>query len=196
MQQMLTYYLYCDGGSRAKFGLASFGAVALDPNGEPYQDLTMKRGFSGKTNNQMELLGFIEGITALISRHIETNPHEFATFRVVSDSKYLVQGITEYLPVWRTNGWKTYSKKPVKNLDLWHIIDDILKTLDSLKLYLDIQWTKGHAQATSTDSYYNEICDRLCNEAMDDFQPSDFAERKSVGFQRLIKLCEEVYWNE
>ena len=91
------------------------------------------------TNNRMELLAPIEALKTLkINSEIE----------IITDSKYVKLGITEWINNWKKNGWKTANKKEVKNIELW-------KELDSLVENFNIKWSwvKGH----STDQLNNEV---------------------------------------
>ncbi len=83
------------------------------------------------TNNRMELTAVIEGLSALT---------RFSVVELYSDSQYVLKGLKEWMPGWKKKGWKTASKQPVKNVDLW-------KQLDSLKDEHEIRfhWVKGHA---------------------------------------------------
>ena len=91
------------------------------------------------TNNRMEILAVIEALKTLeINSEIE----------IITDSKYVKLGITEWINNWKKNGWKTANKKEVKNIELW-------KELDSLVENFNIKWSwvKGH----STDQLNNEV---------------------------------------
>jgi ribonuclease HI len=94
-----------------------------------------KRELSGSephtTNNRMELTAAVRGLAAL---------KESCEVEIVTDSKYLKNGITEWLPRWKRNGWKTASKNPVKNQDLWEQLDELAKRHKTRWV-----WTKGHA---------------------------------------------------
>jgi ribonuclease HI len=83
------------------------------------------------TNNRMELMGAIAALEAL------TRP---STVRLSTDSAYVKNGITQWLPRWKANGWKTAAKKPVKNQDLWERLDTALGTHR-----IEWKWVKGHA---------------------------------------------------
>lgn len=98
------------------------------------------------TNNRMELTGVIEGLGAL---------REPCGVTIVTDSEYVHKGITEWLPKWKRNGWKTSSKEPVKNQDLWQALDDA-----SARHRVQWQWVKGHA-----DHADNNRADKLATEA-------------------------------
>jgi len=83
------------------------------------------------TNNRMELTAVIEGLSALT---------RFSVVELYSDSQYVLKGLKEWMPGWKKKGWKTASKQPVKNVDLW-------RQLDTLKDEHEIRfhWVKGHA---------------------------------------------------
>lgn len=100
----------------------------------------------GTTNNRMELRAAIEGMRAL---------KEPCEVEVVTDSEYLKNGITKWIHGWKRNGWKTASKKPVVNQDLWNELD----ALTSLHR-IEWTWTKGHA-----DHEDNNRCDELATQA-------------------------------
>lgn len=130
--------LYSDGSSLGNPGPGGWGTI-LEYNGH------QKELFGGKentTNNQMELIGVIEGLKAL---------KEPCAVEIISDSKYVVQAINEWLAGWERNNWKTASKKPVKNLELWK---EYLKV--SKKHTIKATWVKGH-----NGHEYNERCDTL-----------------------------------
>ena len=98
------------------------------------------------TNNRMELTAAIEGLRAL---------KESCEVEVVTDSEYVKNGITTWIHGWKRNGWKTASKKPVVNQDLW-------EELDAMTSGHKIQWTwtKGHSSHED-----NNRCDELATRA-------------------------------
>ena len=83
------------------------------------------------TNNRMELMAAIMALEA-VSRP--------AKVKLVTDSRYVIQGINEWLPGWIAKGWKTASKAPVKNQDLWQRLDEATKRHE-----IEWEWVKGHA---------------------------------------------------
>ena len=101
------------------------------------------------TNNRMELQAAIEGLAALKRR---------CRVSLTTDSQYVRTGITEWLPRWKANGWRTSAKKPVKNADLW-------VTLDELAARHDVawHWVKGHSGHPD-----NERVDAEANRAIDE----------------------------
>jgi ribonuclease HI len=98
------------------------------------------------TNNRMELTAAMEGLRAL---------KEPCEVEVVTDSQYVKNGITQWIHGWKRNGWKTASKKPVVNQDLWTELDRLVS-----KHKLAWTWTKGHA-----DHDDNNRCDELATRA-------------------------------
>ncbi len=101
------------------------------------------------TNNRMELTAAIEGLAAL------KRPGQVA---LTTDSQYVRQGITSWLPRWKQNGWKTAAKKNVKNQDLWQALDRLTR-IHSVQWH----WVKGHSGHPE-----NERVDQAANEAIDD----------------------------
>ena len=87
-------------------------------------------GQADTTNNQMELQATIAALNALEPGHNVT---------VATDSKYVQQGITEWIANWKINNWRTASKKPVKNKDLWLQLDEA-----QAKHKVEWQWVRGH----------------------------------------------------
>ena len=94
----------------------------------------------------MELLAVIEGLSAL------KRPCQVTLFL---DSKYVLQGITEWLKGWKAKGWKTAAKQPVKNVDLWQRLDAVVSGAGH---QIDWRWVKGHAGNPG-----NERADALAN---------------------------------
>lgn len=101
------------------------------------------------TNNRMELTAAIEGLRALKER---------CEVEVVTDSEYVKNGITTWIHGWKRNGWKTASKKPVVNQDLWMELDGLVN-----EHKMTWTWTKGHA-----DHEDNNRCDELATKAARD----------------------------
>ncbi len=106
-------------------------------------------GAAATTNNRMELTAVIEALQAL------KRPCKI-TLR--SDSKYVLQGITEWMPNWKQRGWRTAAKKPVLNVDLWQTLDQLAG-----KHHIDWQWVKGHNGDPG-----NERADELANLGIDE----------------------------
>jgi len=136
--------MYTDGACRGNPGPGGWGVILS------YRDRNKKlSGFDPQTtNNRMELTAAIEGLRALSRAcDIELN----------TDSKYVLQGINEWIESWKSNGWKTAAKKPVKNVDLWQSLDEQVK-----KHRIIWHWVKGQAGIEG-----NEMADQLANVAID-----------------------------
>tara|TARA_B110001469_G_scaffold118136_1_gene124639 strand:- start:951 stop:1316 length:366 start_codon:yes stop_codon:yes gene_type:complete len=106
-----------------------------------------KRLYGGEpltTNNRMELMAAIKGLEAL------TRP---CTVDLTTDSQYVRKGITEWIFNWRKNNWRTAAKKPVKNADLWQLLDLAVQGHE-----VEWHWVKGHSGHAE-----NEIADDLAN---------------------------------
>jgi len=136
--------IYTDGACRGNPGPGGWGVVLR------YQgNLKTLKGFDPETtNNRMELTAVIEGFRAL-TRSCDIELH--------TDSKYVMQGVNEWLSNWKRNGWKTAAKKPVKNIDLWQQLDD-----EVARHEIDWNWVKGHSGVED-----NEFADQLANAAID-----------------------------
>jgi len=136
--------LFTDGACRGNPGPGGWGVLMR------YQgsDKTLFGGEKETTNNRMELMAAIMALESL------TRP---CNVRLTSDSKYVLQGITEWIDGWKKKGWKNSAKKPVKNADLWKRLDKAREAHD-----IDWQWVKGHAGHDE-----NEIADQLANQGVD-----------------------------
>ena len=109
-------------------------------------------GESETTNNRMELLAAIEGLSAL------TRPSEVI---LTTDSQYVRKGITQWIQGWKAKGWKTASKAPVKNKDLWERLDELNQSHD-----IEWRWVKGHSghvENERVDALANRGIDELCD---------------------------------
>ena len=135
--------IYTDGACKGNPGVGGWGAL-LRCNGVEKE---LFGGAAHTTNNRMELLAVIEGLRALKNRSI---------VEVYTDSKYVQQGVSEWLAGWKKNGWKTAARKPVKNDDLWRDLDALLPEHE-----LSWHWVKGHAGHVE-----NERADELANKGV------------------------------
>lgn len=137
--------IYTDGACRGNPGPGGWGAVLQ--YGEKTRELC--GGAAETTNNRMELTAAIRALAAL-SRQCKVV--------VYTDSKYVRHGIEDWLPQWKRQDWRTASRKPVKNVDLW-------KELDTLVQHHDVEWrwVRGHAGNEG-----NEWADRLANQGLDE----------------------------
>src|SRR5690606_9636145 len=144
-----TVVIYTDGACRGNPGPGGWGAI-LRYGG---REKTLYGGEAQSTNNRMELTAVIRALEAL------TRPCEV---RITTDSKYVIQGITEWLPNWKRRGWKTADRKPVLNADLWERLDALVAPHD-----IAWQWVRGHSGHPE-----NERADRLANKGIDELRHS------------------------
>ena len=142
---MKTVEIFTDGACRGNPGPGGWGALLRYGDNER----TLCGGEHETTNNRMELMAVIQGLSAL-QRSCEV--------RLTSDSTYVLKGIQEWMPNWKKRGWKTASKKPVKNVDLWQQLDQLVALHT-----IDWQWVKGHSGHAE-----NEIADQLANRGIDE----------------------------
>lgn len=131
-----------DGACKGNPGPGGWGAVLRYGNVEK----DMSGGETLTTNNRMELMAAIRALDALKRpSHVKLS----------TDSRYVMDGLTKWLKGWQRNGWKTASKQPVKNADLWH---ELIVAAEPHRI--DWQWVKGHAGHPD-----NERADRLASDA-------------------------------
>jgi ribonuclease HI len=138
---------YSDGGCRGNPGPGGWAAVLT--HGAERKELS--GGAPATTNNRMELQAAIEALVSL------KQPCEVEFY---TDSKYVQNGIAQWLKGWKRNGWLTSAKQPVKNADLWRQLDSA-----AAPHRIVWHWLKGHAGHIE-----NERCDVLANEAIDKIQ--------------------------
>ena len=137
--------IFTDGACRGNPGPGGWGAL-LRFGGE---EKTLFGGEQDTTNNRMELTAVIEALGAL------KRPCDVT---LTSDSTYVLKWIQEWMPNWKKRGWKTASKKPVKNVDLWKKLDVLI-----VEHKIDWQWVKGHSGHPE-----NELADQLANQGIDE----------------------------
>ncbi|MDH0959653.1 ribonuclease HI [Pseudomonas chengduensis] len=137
--------IYTDGACKGNPGPGGWGALLVYKGVEK----ELWGGDPNTTNNRMELMAAIAGLIAL------TRP---CSVKLVTDSQYVMKGIQEWLPNWKKRGWKTASKEPVKNADLWQKLDEEVN-----RHQVSWQWVRGH-----TGHPGNERADQLANRGVDD----------------------------
>ena len=136
--------IYTDGACKGNPGVGGWGAVL--ESGQHKKEL-----FGGEqetTNNRMELMAVIKALSAL-KRPCEIKLH--------TDSQYVLKGITEWISGWKARGWRTASKEPVKNVDLWQALDAACQTHQ-----IEWIWVRGH-----TGNPGNELADQLANQGVE-----------------------------
>ena len=132
--------IWTDGACKGNPGPGGWGVFLQ--SGDHIKELC--GGEMNTTNNRMELTAVIEGLNALKKR---------CSIDVYTDSQYVRKGVLEWMPKWKMNGWKTSDKKPVKNADLWQILDEA-----SVRHLVRWHWVKGHSGNPG-----NEKADALAN---------------------------------
>jgi ribonuclease HI len=142
-----TVEIFTDGACRGNPGPGGWGALLRFGAVEK----SLYGGEKLTTNNRMELMAAIEGLTAL---------KEPCHVVITTDSQYVRKGITEWLIGWKRNGWRTAAKAPVKNADLWQQLDAL-----NQQHKVEWRWVKGHSGHRE-----NEIADSLANRAIDELQ--------------------------
>ena len=135
----MTIEVYTDGACSGNPGIGGWGAIIIIDNNEP---ININGGSLKATNNQMELKAAIEALKYF---------SESSTLNLFTDSKYVKDGIESWIINWKKNGWKTTTKKEVKNKDLWIELDKQI-----LRHKVHWHWIKGHA-----GNKYNEKADFL-----------------------------------
>jgi ribonuclease HI len=138
--------IYTDGACKGNPGPGGWGVLLIAGG-------TEKELFGGElstTNNRMELMAVIQALSAL------KRPCEVTLFL---DSQYVLKGITEWLPGWKAKGWRTASKQPVKNVELWQQLDALVQQGGHR---IDWRWVRGHNGDPG-----NERADALANRGVD-----------------------------
>jgi ribonuclease HI len=135
--------IFSDGACSGNPGPGGWGAILRSGGVEK----EISGGDSATTNNRMELLAVINGLNALKSSSQVT---------VHTDSRYVMDGATQWLKRWKSNGWKTSDKKPVRNDDLWRALDTALAAHA-----VEWRWIRGHS-----DHIENDRADALARAAI------------------------------
>ncbi|PSL17849.1 ribonuclease HI [Shimia abyssi] len=145
-------FAYTDGACSGNPGPGGWGVLMRAMDGDAIlKERELSGGAAGTTNNQMELMAAIMALETL---------ERATTITVVTDSAYVKDGITKWVHGWKRNGWKSASKKPVKNEELW-------KRLDAAQArhIVTWEWVKGHAGHPE-----NERADELARAGMAPFK--------------------------
>lgn len=140
---MKTVELFTDGACKGNPGPGGWGVLMRYAGVEK----SLCGGEANTTNNRMELMAAISGLQAL---------KEPCHVIITTDSQYVRKGITEWIEGWKKNGWRTAAKAPVKNADLWQLLDQ-----EKAKHQLEWHWVKGHSGHRE-----NELADQLANQGI------------------------------
>lgn len=138
--------IYTDGACKGNPGPGGWGVLLK--NGQATKELC--GGELGTTNNRMEIMAVIQALSAL------KRPCQVTLYL---DSEYVRKGITEWIHGWKARGWKTAAKAPVKNVDLWQRLDELVSTSGHR---IDWRWVRGHAGDPG-----NERADALANQGVE-----------------------------
>jgi ribonuclease HI len=134
--------LYTDGSCLGNPGPGGYAAVLLYKQHRK----ELAQGYELTTNNRMELMAAIAGLQSL---------SEPCQVKLTTDSQYVRQGITQWIHGWKKKNWKTANREPVKNVDLWLLLDSEIQRHD-----VEWFWVKGHSGHPE-----NERCDELARNA-------------------------------
>ncbi len=134
--------LYTDGSCLGNPGPGGYAAVLIYKQHRK----ELAQGYELTTNNRMELMAAIAGLQSLT---------ESCQVQLTTDSQYVRQGITQWIHGWKKKGWKTANREPVKNVDLWLLLDAEMQRHD-----VEWHWVKGHSGHPE-----NERCDELARNA-------------------------------
>lgn len=137
--------IFTDGACKGNPGPGGWGVLLR--SGEHHK--TLHGGEPDTTNNRMELMAAIMGLAALKRPSV---------VRLTTDSQYVMKGMQEWLPNWKKRGWKTASKQPVKNADLWQQLDEQVS-----RHQVEWHWVRGH-----TGHPENELADQLANRGVEE----------------------------
>ncbi len=135
---------FTDGACRGNPGPGGWGVLLRYRNREK----RLQGSETLTTNNRMELQAAIQALASLRRR---------SAVHLTTDSKYVKSGITDWVPQWKRRGWKTAGGQPVKNRDLWELLEELVARHDVTWF-----WVRGHSGHEG-----NEIADRLANDAID-----------------------------
>lgn len=137
--------IYTDGACRGNPGPGGWGVLLRKGS----HRLELHGGELNTTNNRMEMTAVIKALEAL------KRPTKVV---LTTDSQYVMKGVTEWMQNWKRRNWKTAAKEEVKNVDLWHRIDELVSLHE-----IEWSWVKGHAGHAE-----NERVDALANQGIDE----------------------------
>jgi len=149
-----TMYVYTDGSCLGNPGPGGWGAILRDGQDLLDRDWEISGGEPDTTNNRMEMTAAIMALETI------DGPR---SIRLHTDSKYVMDGIKQWMPNWKRNGWRTANRKPVKNVDLWQRLDAAVTSH-----VVEWFWVKGHSGHPE-----NERADALAVAAAEEIQAAD-----------------------
>ena len=153
-----TIAVYSDGGCRGNPGPGAYAFVIQEHNGEVLAEGVEYEAHT--TNNKMELSGPLKGLHELLEVLPAKGKDPLLTkIKIMTDSKYVVDGMKSWVKSWKARGWKKADNKAPENMELWQALDSVREKF----MQVEWMWVKGHAGHPQ-----NEYCDRKANEVMDD----------------------------
>ena len=138
--------IFADGACSGNPGPGGWGAILVFPAGR--KRLEISGADLDTTNNRMEMMGVVEGLRRLKVK---------SRVRVVTDSRYVIDGMKSWIHTWRRNGWKTSDRTPVKKRDLWELLSELSGKHEAI-----FEWVPGHKGHAE-----NERCDAMARAAID-----------------------------
>jgi len=148
--------LFTDGACRGNPGPGAWGCFAQD-----FQENIIFEASSFEkitTNNKMELTAVIAGLKQILNWRLDNLPREIIKVHVYSDSKYVIDGINQWVPGWLKNNWRKSDNKAPENLDLWK---ELYEQSRFPGMHIQFHWVRGH-----NGHPQNEYCDQMCQEVM------------------------------
>lgn len=161
-QEPGTIAIYSDGGCRGNPGPGAFAFLIQEHSGVVLAEGVEYEAYT--TNNKMELSGPLKGMSELLDVLSAKGKEPLLTkVKIITDSKYVVDGMKSWVQGWKARGWKKADNKSPENLELWQELDQVRNKF----MEVEWMWVKGHAGHPQ-----NEYCDRKANEVMDAHSPS------------------------
>jgi ribonuclease HI len=144
--------IFTDGGCSGNPGPGGWAYIIIEEKDGKPRILAEEWGAEkDTTNNRMELMAAVAAL-----EWAARLPDLQKTVLVFTDSQYVQKGMSEWIHIWKQNAWRTSDRKPVKNQDLWHRLDDL-----AARFSIQWEWVKGHAGHA-----YNERCDQMTQKAI------------------------------
>lgn len=145
--------IYTDGSCIPNPGYGGNAFVVVRNDALQYKEFSESQGLT--TNNEQELLAIIGAMKWIIASSLDGDTHTIFT-----DSKYCQNGINTWMGKWKENAWKTANNKPVANINLWKLIDNLLGCIKNKSMELRFEWVKGHS-----NDKWNDFVDKLAKNA-------------------------------
>ncbi|MBL0690276.1 MAG: ribonuclease HI [Alphaproteobacteria bacterium] len=147
-----TIKIYTDGSCLGNPGPGGWGAIIILPTTDSKETI-LSGGDSKTTNNRMEAIAVLEAMNWLVNNF---DKDKFDDVELFIDSKYVINAIDSWLKNWKLNNWRTASKKPVKNRDLWEKLDLVISKVSEINIPYKLTWIKGHS-----NDLYNDTVDEI-----------------------------------